>query len=393
MFPILCFLASSTCDKIIEIADINSYQTVSTLATEKICFRSRRPKTLILFNHADEYEINSYQTRNDQDFLSQKTNLKAEGKKLIGFYFGSSTSNQIELISTKSNSFSYISTLFPHDCLNISISTLENDVINFGESEKFPSCLFHAHKNSTYAISIDADNASFLIGLKNGIQFNGRMSDYIVSSSELFYWVPSHLNKNTNFKASVTIGMPDKANNNMGFKYSIEPDKFLPIFIDNDSGSDGQGDSGGQDSNYPPKFNYNNIYQNGGIIFPTILYMILFFVLVFFFCLIAIRFIYCYCHNRSTINRNNPNNTQYQDDIPPVEPLSQSNFLTQNLQNQNIQIVPIQTGQQYYQNNFQPLNVYYPSLQEPQLPRQQLLVEQQPQLIQQQNAYQQIVYI
>ena len=146
-------------------------------------------------------------------------------------------------------------------------------------------------------------------------------------------------------------------------------------------------------SSYPPKFNYNNIYQNGGIIFPTILYMILFFVLVFFFCLIAIRFIYCYCHNRSTINRNNPNNTQYQDDIPPVEPLSQSNFLTQNLQNQNIQIVPIQTGQQYYQNNFQPLNVYYPSLQEPQLPRQQLLVEQQPQLIQQQNAYQQIVYI
>lgn len=405
MMFLLCFFANSACDKIFELDDKGKYNLISTSERETICFRPIHPNTLLLFKHIKDYIIKGYQTD--------------EKQKLVGFYFGPSAPSQIELTSTKSSSFSYISSFIPTDCQSIEVSTLKNDQVNFTTTGKIPSCYFHSHKNSTYAVTIDADDDSLLIGLRNGMKFVGKMNDFIRSTSELFIWVPSKKHAGESGivapKASIVIGMPNKHESHHGFKISLTPDQFLPIFVErnhhHENGKDhhhnhhnhhdNDNNNYGVNSNvsygYPPKFNYNNVYQNGNILFPSILHMIVSFVFVFLLAILIVRLFLCFCNKKKSSRNNRPAPSAA--DVPPVEFQSQISPPAQLIQPQNVQIIPIQGQQQYHQLPVQQQQcVYYPNLQQPQFIHPQVVQQQQiqqplvPQQVQQQYP-QQLYYI
>lgn len=400
MFLLLCFLSSSTCDRTIELIDMDSYDSIATSAKETICFKPIRQHALLLFKHTRDYVITGYPSN--------------EKQKVAGFYFGAAASNQVEIVSTKDSHFSFISTYFVSKCQNITVSTLDNDQIIFTDADTTSSCHFHSHKNSTYAITMESYDNSVLIGLKSGMKFAGKVNDFIRSSSEIFIWLPSKSSEDTNnkpSKTSVVINMPNKYESNHGFKATFAPNQFYPIVVERrnhhhdgnhqNNGKDDQNTVGNYSYEYPPKYNYNNVYQNGSIIFSSLLSVIVTFVGVFLVGILFIRLFFCICLKK---RQNTQRTTPGASDIPPVEIRNQ---LLSPAQPQSVQVTPIQGQIQYpqfqdQQQQQQPY-VFYPNLQQNQFVQQPQYIQQQPQFISQQPQYrqqhpqqnplQQVVYI
>lgn len=342
MFSVLLFLSSSVCQQAFELRESYEYQKVIARPKEPICFNAVSPNTLILFKHFKHLTIvGQNQTIPDQ-------------QKLVGYFFGSSSTGSIEVVSSKQTTFAFISVALPQEIKSCIVSTLQYDQVEFIGST--PIGFFHARRNSTYAIDFNTDINSQILASKSQMKFSGKSTDYIKSSSELYVWLPSVSSSDS--KVKITVGIP-KSSSHKGYKFTLDLQKSGVLFAQCNKTDHHHGGNDNNDSDFSNdtiRYYYDNVFQNGSIMFPTIASLILTCVGVFFIVFFVIRFAWCCCQRR----RPNSDNARVQiHERAVVVPTD----VSAERYNANL---PVVQGQPVMQmGNLPQQQLYYPVLEQP----------------------------